>query len=146
MVDAFSISTGVAGFMSLAIEISKFLSSYSSSFKSAREDAQRLHTEIDALCHVLKELIQFLRNEDNKAMNGPFEKTSFLCSSIELCQSEVQKLYKKFSKFHGVDKSKMAELIERIKWPLRKDDFENTVAALQRLTPTFQFSLLVSNR
>ncbi|KAI5787345.1 hypothetical protein FPQ18DRAFT_308011 [Pyronema domesticum] len=46
MVDALSISTGVAGFMSLAIEISKFLSSYSSSFKSAREDAQRLNTEI----------------------------------------------------------------------------------------------------
>jgi hypothetical protein len=64
-----------------------------------------------------------------------------------MCQEEIQKLYKQFNKFHaGVNKTKMAELIERVKWPLRKDDYEQTISRLQRFAQTFQFSLMVSNR
>jgi hypothetical protein len=52
--DAFTISTGVAGFLSLALEISKILKAYVDGVKSAPEEARNLLVEVTALCHALE--------------------------------------------------------------------------------------------
>jgi hypothetical protein len=64
--DPLSISAGVAGFLSLAIEISKILTAYVGSVKSAPEEAQQLLQEVSALYNVSKQLAQVLRNDEVK--------------------------------------------------------------------------------
>jgi hypothetical protein len=142
--DPFTVSTGLAGFLSLALELAKSLSNYASGVKSAPADANLLYMEITALCNVLEDLIKFLRAEASRGDQSAFQQESYLYSAIGLCQADIQKLYHKFEKFHGVDK--IARLLEQLKWPLRKDDCDRTVNMLQRFSQTFQFSLLVSNR
>lgn len=139
--DPFSISTGVAGLLSLAIELSTILDNYVSGFKSAPEDADRILNEIDALCHVLKDLVKFLRDED-KHENQSFSQTSFLCSTIRMCQEEIQKLCKKFNKFHaGVDKTKMAELTNVSNGPYVKTITSNLYLGYRDLPKPFSFRL-----
>jgi hypothetical protein len=83
--DAFTISTGVAGFLSLALEISKILKAYIGGVKSAPEEARNLLVEVTALCHALEQLIQFLR----KDYNGNFAETSALVVATDACKEQI---------------------------------------------------------
>jgi hypothetical protein len=58
-----SVSSGVAGFLSLAMEISRILTAYIGNVKSAPDDAHNLLKEILALCHVLEQPVTLLRND-----------------------------------------------------------------------------------
>jgi hypothetical protein len=62
--DPFTISMGVAGFLSLALEVIKILIDYVGAVKSAPNEARELQTEITALCHPLRELFNFLRQKE----------------------------------------------------------------------------------
>ncbi|KAI5785324.1 hypothetical protein FPQ18DRAFT_351459 [Pyronema domesticum] len=140
--DAFTISTGVAGFLSLALEISKILKAYVDGVKSAPEEARNLLVEVTALCHALEQLMRFLR----KDYKGNFAETSALVVAIEACRDQITELYKKIEKIEvSCEKSKIAQVMERLKWPLRKEDYDSTISTVQRFTQTFQFSLTISN-
>ncbi|KAI5818441.1 hypothetical protein BZA77DRAFT_342841 [Pyronema omphalodes] len=140
--DAFTISTGVAGFLSLALEISKILKSYVDGVKSAPEEAHTLLTNVTALCDVLEQLVRFLR----KDYKGNFANTSAMAAAIEACKDQITQLYKKIENIEvSSDKSKITQVMERLKWPLRKEDYDNTISTVQRFTQTFQFSLTISN-
>ncbi|KAI5816207.1 hypothetical protein BZA77DRAFT_344472 [Pyronema omphalodes] len=140
--DAFTISTGVAGFLSLALEITKILTAYIDGVKSAPEEARNLLAQVTALCHTLEQLTQFLR----KDYNGNFAETSALISAVEACRDQITKLYKNIVKLEvRCEKGKISQAMERLKWPFRKQDYDSTMATVQRFTQTFQFSLTISN-
>jgi len=139
--DPFTISTGVVGFLSLTIEISKILNTYVSDVKSAPKDAQILLTEVNALSHVLDQLVKFLQNEEVKG--NSFDQTSVLYSVIIVGQTTLERLEKKLNRLQGEDK--VAKVLERFKWPLSKDECQQTVQTLHRCAQTFEFSLTVSN-
>jgi hypothetical protein len=141
--DPFTISTGVAGFLGLALEITKILGTYIGEAKSAPEDAHNLVMEVTSLCHVLKEMVQFLRKDATEI--GSFQPTSALCVVIGACQAKIEDLYKKLEKLQVKSDNKVAGLIERLKWPLKKEDYQDTILTLHRFIQTFQFSLTVSN-
>jgi hypothetical protein len=139
--DPFTIATGLSGFLSLAIEITKILGGYVSDVKSAPEDAHNLLVEVTALCHVLDQLINFLRTNSK----GDFAPTSALYIVIMSCQENIQALYK-FEKLQVRSNNKVVGIIKRvIEWPLKKEDCQSTLATLHRFAQTFQFSLTVSN-
>jgi uncharacterized protein Yka (UPF0111/DUF47 family) len=140
--DAFTISTGVAGFLSLALQISKILKAYVDGVKSAPEEARNLLAEVTALCHVLEQFMRFLEED----YNGNFAETSALVVAIEAYKDQITKLYKKIKKIEvSCEKSKIAQVMERLKWPLRKEDYDSTISTVQRFTQTFQFSLTMAN-
>jgi uncharacterized protein Yka (UPF0111/DUF47 family) len=140
--DAFTISTGVAGFLSLALEISKILKAYVDGVKSAPEEARNLLAEVTALCQALKQLMRFLEED----YNGNFADTSALVVAIEAYKDQITKLYKKIKKIEvSCEKSKIAQVMERLKWPLCKEDYDSTISTVQRFTQTFQFSLTMAN-
>jgi hypothetical protein len=56
-------------------------------------DANSLLIEI-ALCHVLEQLVRFLRND----IKGDFAPTSALYVVIMACQDQIQDLYRKLEK------------------------------------------------
>ncbi|KAI5808432.1 hypothetical protein BZA77DRAFT_348101 [Pyronema omphalodes] len=130
--DGFTVSTGVAGFLSLALEITKTLKAYVNDVKSAPKESRNLLAEVTALCHILERLEQFLRKE----YTGNFEKTSALFVAIEACRDQITEIYNKVKKI---------EFLERLKWPFRKEDYERTISTVQRFTQTFQFSLNIEN-
>lgn len=139
---AFTVSNGVAGFLTLALEIAKILNGYISDVKSASKEAEEL-TEVDDLCQVLKQLTEFLNNEDTDGT--PFEQA--LCTVIKACETHIQALYKTLLPLRKTksSKTKASDLIQRFAWPFQKDECQQTVQKLHRFAQTFQFSLVVSN-
>lgn len=79
--DPLSICAGVAGFLSLAVEISKILSVYIGDAKSAPKEAQCLLMEVDSLCLVLDQLVKLLRED----VKDDFKETSALLTIITAC-------------------------------------------------------------
>jgi len=140
--DPLTIATGIAGFLSLTFEIAAVLKEYISGVKSATSDAGNLLTEIEALNHVLEQLVTFLRSEDAKG--NTFNQTSVLCSVIAVCHGRAEYLYRKLEKLFCEDKR--IRVMKRIKWPLDKQECQQTVEILHRCTQTFEFSLSISNR
>jgi hypothetical protein len=87
--DPLSISAAVAGFLSLAMDISKILKDYIDGVQTAHEDAQNLLKEVAVLCHVLEKLVQFLRSED-LVKGKRFDKTSVLLLAADTCQRRLE--------------------------------------------------------
>jgi hypothetical protein len=143
--DPLSISAAVAGFLSLAMDISKILKDYIGGVQSAHEDSQNLLKEVEILCHVLEKLVQFLGSEDLKGKS--FDKTSVLQLAVGACQFRLKKLYESLRTLRGatLGSSRIGKLVIRLKWPLKKDEYHQTVAELHRFAQTFQFSLIISN-
>jgi hypothetical protein len=108
--DPFTISTRLAGFLSLAFEVTKILTTYVSDAKSASEEARGLLIEVSALYNVLDQLVNFLRND----VTGDFTPTSALYVAIMVCQTHIGELYKKIGKLQirGSD-GKISKIINR---------------------------------
>jgi hypothetical protein len=141
--DPFTISTGVAGFLSLAIEIISILNGYIGDVNSAPKDANELLAEINALKLVLEQLIRFLRSDEAKKVK--FDDTAILCTAIQACQAKIEDLYKTLRGLEKTKDNKVRGIIERPKWPFRKEECQRIVEELHRFARTFEFSLSVSN-
>jgi spore germination protein YaaH len=141
--DPLSISAAVAGFLGVAVQISGILQDCVTGVQSAPEEARNLLSEVTTLSNVLQNLVKFLRGEDLKGRS--FDKGSVLHIAIEAYQNRLQQLYVKLGKLRISSSGKIAGLVERITWPLKKDGYQQTVTELQRLAQTFQFSLVLSN-
>jgi hypothetical protein len=142
--DPLSLSASVAGFIGLAIQISQILKAYIDGVQSAPEEARNLLTQVAALCQVLQDLVHFLRSEDLKGRS--FAKTSVLCVAIAAGQQRLEQLYLILGKLQSPGSSKtFGKLIGNIKWPLKKEEYQQTLTELRRFAQTFQFSLVVSN-
>ena len=139
MLDPFTLATGVAGLLSLTIELSKIISAYTQSLNDASREAQELLAELSELSHVLEQLKDFLRSENAKS--NSFDGTSVLCSARNACQGKLEYALRKFMKMS--EGSKLSQSIKRLKWPLDKQENLDTVNTLHRCTQTFQFSLTI---
>jgi hypothetical protein len=137
--DPFTLATGVAGILSLAMDITKVVKEYVDGVKDAPKSARSLHQEITALGHVLDQLVDFLRSENAKG--NTFDKTSALCSMIAICQKIIEGLSKKIG---NLSRNK-GSTFERLKWPLSEKDCQKSVEVLHRCAQCFQFSLSVSS-
>jgi hypothetical protein len=141
--DPFTIATGLAGLLSLAIEINGILNGYIGASKSAPKEVHDLLVKVSALQHVLEQLIVFLRSEE--ARQVAFDKASVLSSVIGSCQQKIEALCKKLDVICKPKTNKMRVLIESVKWPLRKEECLQTVAELHQFAQTFEFSLVISH-
>ncbi|KAI5786234.1 hypothetical protein FPQ18DRAFT_308786 [Pyronema domesticum] len=120
--DPLSLSASAAGLLSLAIEVTKILTSYTSAVKSAPQDASELNTEILALGHILEKLVEILRIDHDAGTGGgtSFDEQSVLRSVMSACQEHIAAVYKRVAKLHSTDK--VSSLVERMVWPLKKDE------------------------
>jgi hypothetical protein len=118
--DSFTIATGVAGLVSLTIEIHGIVSDYISGAKSATTEAHNLLVQITTLQAVMDQLVEFLRSQE--AQNVSFDKTAVLVSVITACQAKIQDVYKKLDKICKPRAGKIRIPIESAKWPFKKDE------------------------
>ena len=139
MIDPFTLATGLAGLLSLTIELSKIITDYIGAVNNAPKDAQELFTEISTLAQTLERLVKFLRSENEKG--NSVDQTSVLCSARNACQDQLQSLFQKLVKITEGDK--LSQSMQRFKWPYSEKETRQAVESLHRCTQTFHFSLTI---
>lgn len=139
--EALGLSSSVAGFLSLAIELSKILNTYINDVKDAPQEASELSTKVSILSHVLEKSVDILRS-DNMETNT-FDEQSLLFSVVKSCEHHVNFVYKKLAKLRNIDK---VASMRRVLWPFQKDVCLQSIETLHRYAQTLRHLLIVSNR
>jgi hypothetical protein len=141
--DPFTLATGIAGILSLCIQITDITKEYVSSATHAQKEAEDLARQTEALSEVLKKLVEFLRSA---AVNDiSFEPNSGLNLALGCCQMQLESLYKKLKKQNAQDKNKLVTVWDKLMWPLDKKDCVEIIRRLQECAQTFHFCLTISN-
>jgi hypothetical protein len=99
--DPLSLSASIAGLLSLSLEVTKILTNFLSTVKSAPSEANSLTTEVTALSQVLETLVEVLRSDDSEVTT--FDEQSILCSIISACQEHIGSLFKTITKLRSVE-------------------------------------------
>lgn len=149
MADPFSIASGIAGFLSLAMEITKILVDYTANVKSAPSDVTKMLEEVDALVEVLEQLKDFLEDNSDtisETIKNGFQENSALSTALKICKTEIEKLRRVLHKFkvRRTDKAWLDKL-QRLKWPFSKEECLEITQRLNRCSQTFTFSMTISN-
>jgi hypothetical protein len=132
-----SAASGVAGLLSLTIQVGMTIGAYANSVKGAPKDAQKLEREIQAFSAVLKQLCEFLQSKD--AGHVVFEPTSVLLVATNSCDKELRDLQKKLEKFSTGDK--VSRVLQRLSWPFTEKENRETIDVIHRWTQLYSLSL-----
>jgi ankyrin repeat domain-containing protein 50 len=137
MLDPLTAATGVAGLLSLTIQVSQVLYEQVQTLKNAPSNAQELLDELQSLRQVLTSLEAFLSEQGGKGR--VFKETSVLINAIKGCNTKITALKLKFENL--IKKQGFARMIERGKWYYEHDEHQEIIAALHRYLGIFQISL-----
>ncbi|CCX34133.1 Similar to ankyrin [Exophiala dermatitidis NIH/UT8656]; acc. no. EHY59712 [Pyronema omphalodes CBS 100304] len=79
-------------------------------------------------------------------ISNPFADGWILSCAVEECSQNIKRLYMALGKLELAKNSgRGAEMIERLKWPLKKEEYEKDMQTLRRLLRIFEFSLNLSS-
>ena len=134
MADPFALVTGVAGLISLGLEITILTRQYVHGAHNASKDVRELLQELSALDSVLRQLGQLLEND--RIDKASFNRTSALFQTQGACEAKLKEMYTRLAKRH--DKSTKA-----LAWPFTKKEHLEAVMAIHRWVQTFQLALTV---
>ena len=135
--DPLSAASGIAGLLSLTIQVGMTVGAYANSVKSASKSAQKLEREIQAFSFVLKQLCDFLQSKDADRL--VFEPTSVLLIATNSCRKELSDLENKLGKLSSGDKA--SRIIQRLSWPFSEKENQETVDTVHRWTQLYSLSL-----
>ena len=135
--DPLSAASGVAGLLSLSIQVGMTIGTYANSVKGASKGAQKLEREIQAFSSVLEQLCKFLQSKDTDQV--VFEPTSVLLVATNSCDKELGDLQKKLEKFSIGDKA--SRVLQRLSWPFTEKENRETIDAIHRWTQLYSLSL-----
>lgn len=143
MIGPFTIATGVAGILGLSIEVTILARKYISGVKSTPKEVDDLIFQTNALGYVLEKLREFLRND--AAEHIIFQPNSGLSLILKSCEKQLESLYKKLQVFKETDKSRFMSVLDRLIWPLDKQECVEAIRCLHECTQTFHFCLTMAN-
>ncbi|KAH0839209.1 ankyrin repeat protein [Fonsecaea pedrosoi] len=134
MADPFSIGTGVAGLIGLAASIISQCYCYGCAVANAPDEARRLVSEVTSLNGILLGVRGVAAQVDLPEYQ--------LESALKNCQVVLEKVSTKLQKF-SLDSSKSSgkRAINRLLWPLRKNETEDLIAAVERHKNSLSLSL-----
>lgn len=138
MIDPFTLITGVAGLISLAIEVTKITNDFASSVKGASGQVQDLLNEIVPLKDVLQQFDNFLKTQDSL---GPFAETCALISTEQYCTVKLKQLYEKLR--HLTEGRTLRRGLHALAWPYKERETAEIILSLHRCAQTFQLALTV---
>lgn len=144
MSDPFTIATGIAGLLSLTIELGKLVSAYTCEAASASEEMGDLTIELAALETTLNQLINLLRGHQKEFIACIFEPTSALVVVINHLKERLRNLFDKFDNVAEKD-NKTRKLKKILKWPFQRKECLEIIKHLHRCSQTLEFSLEISN-
>src|SRR5579862_2741416 len=134
MIDAFTAATGIAGLLSLTMEISKMMHGQVSAMKNAPKNAEALLQEIDQMQRVLTNLEGFLRSDDAKY--SLFSEASVLILASNGFSKDIKELKGKIQKL--CNERGFSRVVGRGKWYFREEEHREVVSTLRRYLGMFQ--------
>lgn len=146
--DPFSLATGLAGLVSLSLELFSRTSKYATNAAGAPQEIKELRIELQALAEVLKQLEQLLRSDS--ADDIEFAPDSALFMAKQNCEERLSKLFKKLRGKNSVQgdpvvHNERTSLLNRLVWPFQKEEIIENCTRLHECTQTFHFCLTIKN-
>jgi hypothetical protein len=130
--EPFTLATGIAGLLSLAIQASQMTQQYCTSAKHATKAALEMVNELKVLESNLSHLRAFLESESG--FSKSFEYTSVLYTSTNACRIKIEKLC---SRLNTVQRSRFGALV----WPFSEEEYRSAIQDIRGFAQTFQFAL-----
>jgi hypothetical protein len=112
MSDPLSITAGVAGILSLTIEVSRLLREQINTYQGALKDAQEILDQVDRIAQVLQGLERLIMND---AIKIHFEKTSALITICDAFHEHMFKLRNDLKKVAQVE-GRFKKIVQKCKW------------------------------
>jgi ankyrin repeat domain-containing protein 50 len=137
--DPFSLATGVAGLIGLAMDLALLIGPFIGDIKDEPENVKMLKEELDMLANALK-----LLSNTQAISQGDTTQTSVINSAVTACKNLLESVQKKLSKVS--DAKGVAHVLRRLKFPLDKKEISELVQKLHRYTELIHFALTVEGR
>lgn len=138
MIDPFTLATGVAGLIGVAIQVTQITSQFLGDVGNATSEARDLHSEMVLFTKALEEFNAFLKGpamEWSSITDG-----SVLISLVSACESKLKSLNCVLSPY-ALKNSAGKSVMRQLQWPLKKRDTYQKTQDLHRLATAMQFSL-----
>ena len=134
MVDPLSLTAGIAGLISLSLEVTKVAHQYIHGVRNSSKHIEDFLQALAALVDVLRQLEAFLRKDE--AGERSFDQTSALIKTHEAC-------YNNLAATRSVLQRRVNEhkLLKALSWPFVDKEHQQVIAAILRWVHTFQFAL-----
>jgi len=145
MADPFTLATGIASIISIAIQLATVTNDFTRYMKEAFSGPQQLLEELRALSAVVEQLQDALRSQDY----GPnFTKTSTLCAASRGCEARLRAILQKLEKrsYAGTTRKgagKLSHVLQQIKWPMEAKETREAAEDIHRYAQVFVFALTV---
>jgi hypothetical protein len=136
--DPFSVTAGVAGLLSLSIQVTQVTQKYMSSVKNAPKQARELVDKLTALVAVLKQLGLFIKRE---AHGGNFGESSVLYGAVKRCDEHLKHLDTTMTNFISSTGSDSRLWRRVVKWPMTENKHRQVVSVLHDCLAVFQLSI-----
>ncbi len=136
MVDPFSLATGIAGLISLSLEVTKVAHQYIHGVRNSSKHIEDFLQELAALADVLRQLESFLKEDE--AGERSFDQTSVLVKTYQACRSSLEETQSTLQRRINEHK-----LLKALTWPFVGKEHQQVIFAISRWISTFQFALTV---
>ncbi|KAK5056122.1 hypothetical protein LTR84_012675 [Exophiala bonariae] len=136
--DGISVASGVAGLITLGLQVSGTIAIYVNSIKERDKNIRELHDELLLLGEVLSGLRDFLVSE--KAKGRSFDTNSVLQTAIRDCRTRIERIGDKLKPSDG---GKVARALDKLKWPFEQREVMSMTENLRRFAQTFQFAFTI---
>lgn len=136
--DGVSVASGIAGLITLALQVGEAIAVYVNSIRERSKTIQELHDELLLLGEVLSRLRDFLRAES--ARGKSIDPHSVLSQAISACRDRIERIGDRLKPVEG---GKLIRTLDRLRWPFEQREVMQMVENLRRYSQTFQFAFTI---
>lgn len=136
MADPFSLAAGIAGLISLSLEVTKIAHQYTQGVRNSSKDIEDFLQELAALTDVLRQLDSFLKKDE--AGKRSFDQTSVLVKTYKACRSSLEKTRSTLQR--RVNEHKF---LKALTWPFVGKQHQEIIVTILHWIHTFQFALTI---
>ena len=136
MVDPLSLATGIAGLISLSLEVTRVAQQYIHDVRSSSKHIEDFLQELAVLSDVLRQLEAFLKKDE--LGEHSFDQTSVLVKTYEACRSSLERTRSILQ-----ERTNEHRLLKALIWPFVGKEHQQIMSTIFRWIHTFQFALTI---
>lgn len=144
MSDPLSITAGIAGFISLGIQVTQTLVDYYSACKDQTNDIAKITQNVENLQRIFRTLETEVQKSQSRP--GAEQLLQQVDKAIQKCHEVIEELQSESEKFHATPhnlKARIGVTVHRVSYPFRKSTFQKIEEDVGEIRETLLFSLNV---
>jgi Cdc6-like AAA superfamily ATPase len=138
--DGVSVASGIAGLITLALQISGTIRDYVVAARNKAKDIEELQGELVLLSENLNSLRDIL--EDESLKDRSFDPDSVLWKAIQDCRKRIERIGDELLPSNG---GRFDRALDKLKWPFQAKEVLKMVDNLRRFSSIFQFAINIEN-